>query len=226
MPTGTGGHIRQLNNKGLMEKKERGVLIVFEGIDGTGKSTQICLLEQFLRQSGWQVSTTREPTAGSFGQRIRELYRNRQNVTPEEECELFLSDRREHVDNCINPALEKGRIVLCDRYFLSTAAYQGAAGLDPQMIIERNHFAPEPDLAFIFEISAEESIKRITLSRGDRPNDFEQLDALKEVDKLFRSLNLPYIRRIDGTQAIEEISKQVRYHTVRLLDERYTTGMQ
>lgn len=226
MPADAGGHLRQLNNKNLMVKKERGVLIVFEGIDGTGKSTQISLLEQFLRHGGWQVSATREPTAGYFGRRIRELYKNRQNVTPEEECELFLSDRREHVDKCINPALDKGRIVLCDRYFLSTAAYQGAAGLDPHMIIERNHFAPEPDLAFIFEISAEESIRRITLSRGDQPNDFEQLDSLKEVDKLFRSLNLPYIRRIDGTQSIEQVSKQIRYHTVRLLDERYGTGTQ
>ncbi len=216
--------IRQMSNKGLMVKEERGVLIVFEGIDGTGKSTQISLLETFLRQRGWQVVATREPTAGCFGQRIRELYKNRQKVTPDEECELFLSDRREHVDTCITPALENGRIVLCDRYFLSTAAYQGAAGLDPQMIIERNHFAPEPDLAFIIEISAEESIKRITLSRGDQPNDFEQLDSLKEVDKIFKKLNLPYIRRIDGTQSIEQVSKQIRDHTVRLLDERYDMG--
>ncbi len=226
MPRGAGGHNRPLNNKGLMVTKERGVLIVFEGIDGTGKSTQISLLEKFLRQGGWQVSATREPTAGYFGQRIRDLYRNRHNVTPEEECELFLSDRREHVDKCINPALASGKIVLCDRYFLSTAAYQGAAGLDPQMIIERNQFAPEPDLAFIFEISAEESIRRITHSRGEQPNDFEQLDSLKEVDKLFRSFNLPYIRRIDGTQAIEQVSKQILFHTVRLLDERYGTGPQ
>ena len=207
-----------------MVSKERGVLIVFEGIDGTGKSTQVSLLEKFLVQEGYQVTATREPTGGHFGQRIRELYKNRRGVSLQQELELFLSDRREHVDEVINPSLENGRVVICDRYFLSTAAYQGAAGLDPEMIIERNHFAPAPDLAFIIEISAEESVKRITINRGDQPNDFEQLDSLKEVDKIFKRFNFPYIRRIDGSQSIGQVGKRVRNHTVELLEKRYGTG--
>ena len=202
---------------------QHGLLIVFEGIDGTGKSTQISLLESFLKDKGFQVTTTREPTQGRFGRRIRELYQNRQAVTLEQELELFLSDRREHVETLIIPSLKKGRIVLCDRYYLSTAAYQGAAGLDPLMIIEQNNFAPAPDLAFIFEIDAEESINRITISRGDRLNDFEQLESLKKVDKIFKDLNLPSIRRIDGAQTIDQVSSLVRKHTVRLLDETYGT---
>ncbi len=202
---------------------QRGLLIVFEGIDGTGKSTQISLLESFLKQKGFQVITTREPTQGQFGQRIRELYQNRQAATLAQELELFLSDRREHVEKLIIPSLAEGRIVLCDRYYLSTAAYQGAAGLDPQLIIEQNRFAPAPDLAFILEIDAEVSINRITISRGDRLNDFEQLESLKKVDKIFKSLHLPYIRRIDGSQTIDQVSRLVREHTVCLLDERYGT---
>ena len=202
---------------------QHGLLIVFEGIDGTGKSTQISLLESFLKNKGFRVTTTREPTQGRFGQRIRELYQNRQAVTLEQELELFLSDRREHVETLIIPSLKKGRIVLCDRYYLSTAAYQGAAGLDPLMIVEQNRFAPAPDLAFIFEIDAEESIHRITISRGDHLNDFEQLESLKKVDKIFKDLHFPYIRRIDGAQTIDQVSSLVRKHTIRLLDETYGT---
>lgn len=202
---------------------QHGLLIVFEGIDGTGKSTQISLLERFLKNKGFKVTTTREPTQGPFGQRIRKLYQNRQAVTLEQELELFLSDRREHVETLIIPSLKKGRIVLCDRYYLSTAAYQGAAGLDPLMIIEQNRFAPAPDLAFIFEIDPEESINRITISRGDHLNDFEQLESLKKVDKIFKELHFPYIRRIDGAQTIDQVSSLVRNHTIRLLDETYGT---
>ena len=198
-----------------------GLLIVFEGIDGTGKSTQISLLESFLTKRGFQVTKTREPTQGRFGQRIRELYQNRQVVTLEEELELFLSDRQEHVEQLILPALKNGRIVLCDRYYLSTAAYQGAAGLDPQIIVERNRFAPSPDLAFILEIDPEESIDRITITRGDSLNDFEQLESLKKVDKIFKSLHFPYIVRVDGSQTIDQVSRLVRKHTVCLLDEKY-----
>ena len=207
-----------------MVKSQRGLLIVFEGIDGTGKSTQINLLERFLKEKRFQVTTTREPTEGRFGQRIRELYQNRQAVTLEKELELFLSDRREHVESLITPSLENGRIVLCDRYFLSTAAYQGAAGLDPLKIIEQNRFAPDPDLAFILEIDVEESIKRITINRGDRLNDFEQLESLKKVDKIFKDLNFAYIRRVDGSQAIDVVSRRVINHTARLLDDRYGTN--
>ncbi len=207
-----------------MVKSQRGLLIVFEGIDGTGKSTQINLLEGFLKEKRFQVTMTREPTEGRFGQRIRELYQNRQAVTLEKELELFLSDRREHVESLITPSLENGRIVLCDRYFLSTAAYQGAAGLDPLKIIEQNRFAPDPDLAFILEIDVEESIKRITINRGDRLNDFEQLESLKKVDKIFKDLNFAYIRRVDGSQAIDVVNRCVINHTARLLDDRYGTN--
>lgn len=195
----------------------QGLLIVFEGIDGTGKSTQIELLRDFLELEGYQVTTSREPTNGVYGQRIRELYRNRQTITREEELDLFLADRREHVETLIGPSLEDGRIVLCDRYFLSTAAYQGAAGLDPWKIIEQNNFAPSPDLAFIIEIEPQESVRRITLLRGDTLNDFEQLESLIQVDKIFKELTFSYIKRIDGSQSINQVSAIIRKHTVNLI---------
>ena len=197
----------------------RGVLIVFEGIDGTGKSTQVGMLSHSLKKIGYDVITTREPTDGIYGKQIRSLYSNRLAVSREQELELFLSDRREHVKKVIEPSLSLKRIVICDRYFLSTAAYQGAAGLDPLDIIERNSFAPMPDVAFLLEISPEESIRRITEKRGDLLNDFEQLDSLKQVDMIFRAMKLPNIRRIDASKTIEQIHQQIRIIVTEMLQQ-------
>ena len=128
-----------------MPKIKKGTFIVFEGIDGTGKSTQIKLLANTLVKLGHKVVLTREPTEGVYGQKIRALYQNRSAVSASEELELFIKDRREHIESVIKPALEAGNVVLCDRYFLSTAAYQGGAGCDPETIFARHRFAPEPD---------------------------------------------------------------------------------
>jgi len=209
----------------------KGLLIVFEGIDGTGKSTQMSLLARALQKKGLPVIETREPTMGQYGRRIRELYTNRRQVSPEQELELFLADRREHVESLLLPALREGKIVLCDRYFLSTAAYQGHAdavadrsyscsggcdprpnpdgGFSPAEIIEKNSFAPTPDLALLFRVPPPVGIQRITASRGDTPNDFERESALQKVTAIFDSLNLPYIHRIDATGSIESVHQLV-----------------
>ena len=129
----------------------KGILIVFEGTDGTGKSTQLQLFSHYLQDKGYPVVTTREPTEGQYGKQIRELYVNRSKYSQDEELELFLADRREHVQDFLAPALAQGKVILCDRYFLSTAAYQGARGFDPEEILELNHFAPDPDLALLFQ---------------------------------------------------------------------------
>lgn len=186
-----------------------GRLIVFEGIDGIGKSTQLTLLGDCLRQRGYDVVLTREPTSGPFGQQIRDLYRNRRQVSHREELELFLADRREHVHNLLLPALAEGRIILCDRYFLSTVAYQGAHGFDPAEILARNDFAPDPDLALLFEVSLATSLKRITLSRGDQLNDFEQAESLTLVNMIFQAMELPYIVRVNGERTVAEIHREV-----------------
>ena len=88
----------------------QGILIVFEGTDGTGKSTQLQLLSQYLKSKGYPVITTREPTEGQYGQKIRSLYVNRNKYSQEEELELFLADRREHVQQLLIPALSRGKL--------------------------------------------------------------------------------------------------------------------
>jgi dTMP kinase len=181
-----------------MEKK--GLLIAFEGIDGTGKTTQIELLAEVLRQRGLRVVTTREPTDGQYGRKIRELYKNRKSVTPEEELALFLDDRREHVAQVIDPALASGQVVLTDRYYHSTAAYQGAAGHDPQKIIAENElFAPVPDMVILLEVPVSLGVHRVQKLRGETLNDFEQEETLARVAGIFAGLRGGNIRRIDGT---------------------------
>ena len=106
-----------MTQKQNIEQKRQGVLVAFEGIDGTGKSTQIRLLAESLRDMGHTVQFTREPTNGPVGQRIRELYASRAEVSKEEELQLFIDDRRQHVAEIIQPALAAGQIVLTDRYY-------------------------------------------------------------------------------------------------------------
>lgn len=182
-----------------------GALIAFEGIDGSGKSTQLPLLANALRSLGYEVVETREPTDGPYGRRIRALYLNRQQVTREEELELFLLDRRQHVAECINPALARGAIVLTDRYYFSTAAYQGAAGCDPQAILARHAFAPEPDLVLLLTMPVAESVARIRELRGEVLNDFEQQDQLEKVAALFASFPHQCIVRIPALSPVAQV---------------------
>ncbi len=187
-----------------------GVLIAFEGIDGTGKSTQIGLLAESLREMGQSVQLTREPTDGPVGQRIRELYASRAEVTQEEELQLFIDDRRQHVEEVIQPALAAGRIVLTDRYYLSTAAYQGAVGLDPLEIIRRNElFAPVPDLVMLLVVPPALGIQRIRTLRGEALNAFEQEAGLKRVAAIFDQLDQDYIKRIDATRSVAAVQQAI-----------------
>ncbi|MDJ0622555.1 MAG: dTMP kinase [Desulfocapsaceae bacterium] len=197
-----------------MNKQEKivlpkGCLIIFEGIDGTGKSTQLRLLAECFAGFGLPVVTTREPTEGKYGQQIRALYQNRHDVTMEEELELFIKDRREHVDRLIKPALEQKKIVLCDRYYLSTIAYQGALGADLGAVERMNDFAPTPELALVFQLEPAIAIKRITEKRGDLLNDFEQLCSLNKVSVIFDNMDFPFIQRIDSNQPADRVHADV-----------------
>ena len=198
----------------------QGILIAMEGIDGTGKSTQLKLLGRYLRVRGCPVVETREPTDGPYGRKIRELFLSRAGTPPEEELELFIEDRRQHVVEVIEPALAQGSIVLTDRYYLSTAAYQGAAGIDPAEIFSRNQFAPEPDLVLLLTLPLELGLVRIRQLRGEVLNDFEQEDQLRQVAELFDSFQHPFIRRIDADAPLEVVAGEIEAAVNRLLQEK------
>jgi len=192
------------------EQTKKGYLIAFEGIDGTGKSTQVTLLAQFLRQQGLDVVITREPTNGIYGQRIRQLYQARDTVSRQQELELFLADRREHVAGVIAPALALGKVIVTDRYYFSTAAYQGAAGFDPESILLQNEaFAPVPDLVILLELQPEQAVIRIQHYRQETLNHFEQEEGLRQVAKVFSTLQRDCIHRIDASLAVDALHSQI-----------------
>ncbi len=190
--------------------ERNGFLVVFEGIDGTGKSTQASLLQDFLETQGLEVVRSREPTQGPYGKMLRESATSGRR-SPEEELELFMRDRREHVEQLIRPALRSGKAVIIDRYYLSTAAYQGARGLDPETILRQNEaFAPQPDIVLLLELNARDGRRRIH-GRGDGDGDlFEEEAELSRVAEVFAALDRPYIHRIDGSGSIGEIHELVR----------------
>ncbi len=187
----------------------KGKLIAFEGIDGTGKSTQLQFLAAFLRERGRRVLETKEPTDGLIGKKIRSLFHNRQSLSLDEELELFIEDRRLHVEQCIVPALEEGTFVLTDRYYYSTAAYQGARGADPQEVFRKNRFAPVPDLVLLFTMSCEESVRRIEKLRREALNDFEQKEQLSRVAELFASFTDPAIVHVDAARPLEVVRQDI-----------------
>jgi len=188
----------------------RGWLFVFEGIDGTGKSTHCKNMEAHLNKIGVPVARFREPTDGIWGQKIRKvLTHGRVGVTREEELSWFIEDRREDVRNNIIPALNLNKVVLLDRYYYSTAAYQGALGLDKDIILRENeNFAPIPDRVLIFLTSPDVCLERIESSR-DQKSAFEKIEYLQNVETIFKSFVGPNISFINSIGSVSEVHKKV-----------------
>ncbi|MFQ5533068.1 MAG: dTMP kinase, partial [Candidatus Methylomirabilales bacterium] len=177
----------------------KGVLIAFEGIDGAGKTSQVGLVSEWLRKSGYDVIDFKEPTKGVWGQKIHEIaHYGRKGMSPRDELELFVNDRKENVEQNIRPALEQCKLVLLDRYYFSTVAYQGALGIDPGEIRQLNEeFAPRPDLVILLDVSPRLGLSRIINGRDQ----FEKEEYLAKVQKIFTELEQPYIQRLDGSRS-------------------------
>lgn len=146
--------------------KNKGLFITFEGIDGCGKTTQLNLLAEYLKQKGLEVVITREPGATGLGKKLREILLNYDGeVSPNCESFLFLADRAQHIDTLVKPSIEAGKIVLCDRHTDSTVAYQGyGRGLDLERIKMLNNLATsgiKPDLTFVFDIDVKTAQSRV-----------------------------------------------------------------
>ena len=198
---------------------KRGRLIAFEGLDGSGKSTQLALLGAALRDAGREVVETREPTGGSWGRRIRAMARSGERVAAAEELRWFVEDRREHVAEVIEPGLAAGRIVLTDRYYLSTVAYQGARGLDPaQLLCEAEADFPAPDLALVLEIEPEAGLARVAARGGHVEPAFEEESFLAQVATIFHGLERAYLVRIDADHPAAAVHRAVLYAVRNRLD--------
>jgi dTMP kinase len=181
-------------------------LIVFEGIDGSGKTSLSRMFHDHLLASGIAAAWLREPTDSPLGDRIRRTAQENDAISIQEELELFLADRRWDVENNILPALCSGTTVVMDRYYYSNACYQGARGLDPEAILRANReFAPEPDLVFIIDVDVERALERIGRSRAAVARLFEKKDFLRKVRANYLALRGPNLTLIDGNPDLERV---------------------
>lgn len=165
-----------------------GLLVVVEGIDGAGKTSVATHLTQWCGERGFACASSKEPTGLGSGQILRESAKTGR-LSVQEEVDLFLKDRLEHVERSIRPALEGDSIVILDRYYWSTAAYQGSRGVDYEKIVADNEaLVPIPDLILLLDVDVKTGIDRIC-SRGDTPNDFENTESLQKARDIFLALH-------------------------------------
>ena len=198
----------------------KGIFITFEGIDGCGKSTQCEMLKDYLTEYGKEFIFVREPGGTEIGERIREILLDKKNtlMTARTELLLFEAARAQITDEVIKPALDDGKIVICDRFFDSSSAYQGMArGMGMDFVASLNMAATgglKPDITFFFDISAEEALER----RGKRgeASDRIELAGLKFQEDVRQGyLELAQssegrIVTIDAKLGIDEIFEQVK----------------
>ena len=184
------------------------MLIDLEGIDGCGKSTQSKFLMEKFEENNEKSIILKEPTSGKYGKKLWEMLSGKREAATEQILDLFVMDRKEHVDDKINPALKEGKIVLMDRYYYSTMAYQAAAGIDVNRIRKDNEFAPKPDIVLIFDLPADLAMKRV---KGHSVADvFEKEEHLEKVREAYLNLREdPIVRIIDSTRTPEEIFDEV-----------------
>lgn len=147
----------------------KGLFIVMEGLDGSGKSTQTQLLFKYLKQKCKEVIFTFEPTDGPVGKLLKENYLRQKNM-PLVDAFLFSADRDEHVKEVILPALDQGKIVICDRYKYSTLAYQQTQGLNLSWLIELNKHFPKPDLMIFVDVLPETCMERMENDPAKKEN--------------------------------------------------------
>lgn len=194
----------------------KGLFITFEGADGSGKTTQLTKIKAFLEEKGFDVVVTREPGALDIGQKIRNILLHHEGIVADR-CEmfLFLADRAQHVETFIKPALEQGKIVLCDRHTDSTIAYQGyGRGQNIELLMNLNKIAVngiEPDLTLLFDVSTDVAQKRV----GDEKDRMEAagIEFHKKVRNGYIELlkKMPErIKLINANNSIEEVFEETK----------------
>jgi dTMP kinase len=191
------------------------MFVSFEGLDGSGKTTQVELLREFLEERGREVVATREPGGTALGERVRALLLDGGPISPWAEAALFAAARAELADRVIRPALERGADVVCDRYIDSSLAYQGLArGLGLERVLDLNRSVTGdlfPDVTFVLLVDPDEAATR----RNSEPDRIEQegTDFQRRVERAYREIAKRFPERIevlDGSLPADEIASAVR----------------
>jgi len=203
----------------------KAIFIVLDGMDGGGKSEMIKHLhDYFSKNNKYNILMTREPTDGKYGKEIRDILANESdpNTNSDKMLELFIKDREEHLKNTIIPFLNKSNgheanIVLSDRYYYSTIAFQATQGLDIKMLFELNKEFLKPDIAFILDVKPEIALERIKTRKKEK---FEQIEFMNKLRNKF--LELPKflndnIKIIDTSKDMNEVFEDMREEINKLL---------
>ena len=194
---------------------KRGLFITFEGVDGCGKTTQMKKLSDFLSSKGYDVVLTREPGGIGLGEKIREILLHFDgDVSSRAESFLFLADRAQNIDKIVNPAVEKGQIVLCDRHTDSTIAYQGyGRGVDIRELMRLNDIAVsgrKPDLTFVFDIDVQTSMQRVGQEKDRMESSgIEFFNRVRNGYLEIAKIEPSRVKVIDATRSIEDVYKDV-----------------
>lgn len=208
----------------------KGIFITFEGIDGSGKTTQIELLNSFLKQSGFDVVLTREPGGTDIGDKIRKILLDSKNIQMSYRAEtlLFLASRAELVSKVIQPSLNQGKIIICDRFFDSTIAYQGIARqLGAEKILDMSLWTTEniiPDLTFLLSIDVWECENRIKNGKKKKDRiEKEEIVFKSKIQEGYMQLagkNKERFVIVDGCLDIESVFALVKSNTLRVLKSK------
>lgn len=195
----------------------KGKLIAFEGCDGSGLSTQAALASKWLRKKGYDVLETKEPTNNFIGQVIRSILKKETKTDQKTLQLLFCADRAHHLGSEIIPALETGKMVITDRYTMSTLAF-GSLDLEADWLKKLNEKFPRPDLTIIIDVPEKVSVERIVKSRP-KTELFEEVKKLGNVRKSYHELSkeFPNTVIIDGTKSIENVFIEVENAITALL---------
>lgn len=194
---------------------QEGLFIALEGIDGSGTTTHTKLLSKWLRKKGLEVVETHEPTDERIGRLIRKILRDT-TVSPAIDALLFAADRIDNTVNKIQPGLDKGKIVITDRYVESSFAYQCSSGLDPDWVQNLNRYALTPDITFLLDLSP-----KIALARKRRPKPkekFEHVNFLEKVRQTFleRAQQNKFVI-INAEVSVIAVQNKIQEHVGQLL---------
>ncbi|CAM4103059.1 dTMP kinase [Mesobacillus thioparans] len=208
---------------------DKGIFITVEGPDGSGKTTIIQMLAEKLKKEGYEIVATREPGGIEIAEQIRQVILDPKNTAMDSRTEalLYAAARRQHLAEKVRPALEKGQIVLCDRFVDSSLAYQGhARGLGIDEVYSINQFAIEsmmPKMTLYFDVAPEVGLERINENKGREVNrlDLEKLEFHQKVREGYLMLAERFqdrIVKIDASKELETVYEQAEMKIKELLN--------